>query len=363
MVRSPNDIIQKIEEMLDNIHTTTKQLANNSIVPETPRNVSLKILESWFQEPLSKYFVITLQTFLLLLEFLLKPLYLCRGCSIFSMRFTFWIERFLGRWIWNIFSQGEVKLKQRCKLTSFFLISICKSTFFTSCLSLIQNKTGGEGSVFIKGDVTWDDSQQPAIFSPIQRCKPFETIERLRFDGYSEHTFVPREIYPFKERITWLKSPFFSWQAIWALKCVRQRFNESLKISKFTRICMKYHSSVAGWQEFSRGRCNRFFWDIRLKIYRLLNFNMLFHFLRTEFSKSKLFSCSQKFDHVTNYCKKPIRFLRDVFGCCHLEILLPWQRDETTIPFPLHDSRFISTAFVCWLVSEPCRLESKEIRI
>ena len=319
MVRSPNDIIQKIEEMLDNIHTTTKQLANNSIVPETPRNVSLKILESWFQEPLSKYFVITLQTFLLLLEFLLKPLYLCRGCSIFSMRFTFWIERFLGRWIWNIFSQGEVKLKQRCKLTSFFFISICKSTFFTSCLSLIQNKTGGEGSVFIKGDVTWDDSQQPAIFSPIQRCKPFETIERLRFDGYSEHTFVPHEIYPFKERITWLKSPFFSWQAIWALKCVRQIFNESLKISKFTRICMKYHSSVAGWQEFSRGRCNRFFWYIRLKIYRLLNFNMLFQFLRTEFSKSKLFSCSQKFDHVTNYCKKPIRFFKRRF-----RLLLPW---------------------------------------
>ena len=174
---------------------------------------------------------------------------------------------------------------------------------------------------------------------------------------------MPREIYPFKERITWLKSPFFSWQAIWALKCVRQRLNESLKISKFTRICMKYHSSVAGWQEFSRGRCNRFFWDIRLKIYRLLNFNMLFHFLRTEFSKSKLFSCSQKFDHDTNYCKRPIRFFKRRF-----RLLSPWNfatmatwRNDYPVPFPLHDSRFISTAFVCWLVSEPCRLESKEI--
>ena len=51
-------------------------------------------------------------------------------------------------------------------------------------------------------------------------------------------------------------------------------------------------------------------------------------------TKSKLFSSLQKVDNVTNNCKKPIRFLSDVFGCCHLEILLPWQRDETT--FPLH---------------------------
>ena len=27
-----------------------------------------------------------------------------------------------------------------------------------------------------------------------------------------------------------------------------------------------------------RGRCDRYFWDIRLKIYRLPNFNMLFQF-------------------------------------------------------------------------------------
>ena len=61
---------------------------------------------------------------------------------------------------------------------------------------------------------------------------------------------------------------------------------------------------------------------------------MLFKFLLTEFSKSKIFSRSQKLDHVTNYYKRPIRFLSDVFGCCHLESLLPWERDETT--FPLH---------------------------
>ena len=49
--------------------------------------------------------------------------------------------------------------------------------------------------------------------------------------------------------ITWLKSHFYSWQAIWALKCIKERFNERLKISKFTRNCMENHSSVTRWQE------------------------------------------------------------------------------------------------------------------
>ena len=53
------------------------------------------------------------------------------------------------------------------------------------------------------------------------------------------------------------------------------------------------------------GRCNRSFWDIRLKIHRVLNFSMLFQFLLTKLSISGLFSCSQKVDHVTNYCKRP----------------------------------------------------------
>ena len=37
--------------------------------------------------------------------------------------------------------------------------------------------------------------------------------------------------------ITGLKSPFNSQQTIWALKCVRERSNDSLKILEFTRIC------------------------------------------------------------------------------------------------------------------------------
>ena len=45
---------------------------------------------------------------------------------------------------------------------------------------------------------------------------------------------------------------------------------------------------------------------MRLKTHRLLGFCMLFQFTLTKFSKSELFSCLQKVDHVTNYCKRPI---------------------------------------------------------
>ena len=45
--------------------------------------------------------------------------------------------------------------------------------------------------------------------------------------------------------------------------------------------------------------------NIRLKIYRLPYFIMPFLFLPTKMSKSELFSCLQKNDHVINYmyCK------------------------------------------------------------
>jgi len=42
------------------------------------------------------------------------------------------------------------------------------------------------------------------------------------------------------------------------------------------------------------------------KIHRLLNFDMLFQFLLSKLSKSELFSCLQKVDHVNNYCKMHI---------------------------------------------------------
>ena len=54
------------------------------------------------------------------------------------------------------------------------------------------------------------------------------------------------------------------------------------------------------------GRCNRYFWDIGLKILRLPNFDMLFQLVLGKFFKSELFSCLPKVDHVIKSCKEPI---------------------------------------------------------
>ena len=43
------------------------------------------------------------------------------------------------------------------------------------------------------------------------------------------------------------------------------------------------------------GRCNHYFWDMRLKIHRLLNFNMLFQFLlKKKFPQAKYFRVYRK---------------------------------------------------------------------
>ena len=46
------------------------------------------------------------------------------------------------------------------------------------------------------------------------------------------------------------------------------------------------------------GRCDRYFWGIRQKIYCLPYFNMLFQFLLTKRFESELSLCLQKVDHV-----------------------------------------------------------------
>ena len=56
------------------------------------------------------------------------------------------------------------------------------------------------------------------------------------------------------------------------------------------------------------GRCNRYFWDIRPKILRLPNFNMLFQFVLAKLFKSERFSCSPEVDHVIKSGKEPIKF-------------------------------------------------------
>ena len=70
----------------------------------------------------------------------------------------------------------------------------------------------------------------------------------------------------------------------------KERFNDSLKISEFTRRTLLKRDWVAAAVER----------DIRVKSYRLPNFIMLFQLVLTKFFKSELFSCLPKNDHVIN---------------------------------------------------------------
>ena len=54
------------------------------------------------------------------------------------------------------------------------------------------------------------------------------------------------------------------------------------------------------------GHCNRYFGDIRLKILRLPNFNMVFPLVLTKFSKHELPSFLPKVDHVIKSYKEPV---------------------------------------------------------
>ena len=47
-------------------------------------------------------------------------------------------------------------------------------------------------------------------------------------------------------------------------------------------------------------RCNRYFWDIRLKMYGLPYFNMLFQLVLTKVFIQEKFSCLPKVDNVIN---------------------------------------------------------------
>ena len=83
------------------------------------------------------------------------------------------------------------------------------------------------------------------------------------------------------------------------------------------------------------GRCNRYFWDIRLKILRLPNFNMLFQLVLTKFFKSELFSCLPKVGHVIKSCKEPIHEVSTHLESCSwtvqktkIESLITWSNDK-----------------------------------
>ena len=90
---------------------------------------------------------------------------------------------------------------------------------------------------------------------------------------------------------------------------LNEKFNNSLKISKFTRICMVNNSSMTRGQKlFSHTNPSNFWRLLQLLLLRytaenlkvVLNFNMLFQLILTKFFKRQLFSFLPKVDHVTN---------------------------------------------------------------
>ena len=81
-----------------------------------------------------------------------------------------------------------------------------------------------------------------------------------------------------------------------SLLMLNEIFHDSLKISKFTRICMENHLSVNGWQKLFFSYNSNFRRPMQSLLLRHAaeNFNMLFQLLLTKFFKSELFSCLQK---------------------------------------------------------------------
>ena len=97
---------------------------------------------------------------------------------------------------------------------------------------------------------------------------------------------------------------------------LKEIFHESFENFETKRICVEKHASVTGWQKLLLliqiimlptfgGLCNRYFWDIRLKMLRLLNFKMVFQLALRKFFKSELFLCLLKVDHVIKLRKEP----------------------------------------------------------
>ena len=84
-------------------------------------------------------------------------------------------------------------------------------------------------------------------------------------------------------------------------------YGKPLKRNQVARVVFSIHILL-----IFGGLYNRYFWGIRLTIYRLPYFNMLFKFVLTKFFKNELFSCLQKVDHVTQLKKKVGLFFAEV---------------------------------------------------
>ena len=107
---------------------------------------------------------------------------------------------------------------------------------------------------------------------------------------------------------------FYFIKAIRVLKCVKERFNEGLKILEFTRICMENHASVTGWQDlFISYKCFQLSAAVAIATFEIYGWNFSGYLilicsfsLCKKFFKSELFSCLPKVGHVIKTCKEPI---------------------------------------------------------
>ena len=77
------------------------------------------------------------------------------------------------------------------------------------------------------------------------------------------------------------------------------------------------------------GRCNRYFWDIRLKILRLPNFNMLFQLVLTKFFKRELFLCYRKLITWSSHAKS-------LFDSKYRSEVVCWRNSKKVCSYNLH---------------------------
>ena len=93
------------------------------------------------------------------------------------------------------------------------------------------------------------------------------------------------------------------------------------------------------------GGCNRYFWNIRLKILRLPNFNMLFQLVLTKLFKSEVFSWLPKVGQVIKSCKEPIVFYNVNTSFPIMIHVLPPICKYTRISFKVHSGK----SLISWL--------------
>ena len=91
-----------------------------------------------------------------------------------------------------------------------------------------------------------------------------------------------------------------SWQ-FWKFRNYKDLYGKPCKCDQMAKVVFLKQMLPT----FS-GNCNRYFWDIGLKIIRLPNFDMLFQLVLAKFFKSELYSCLSKVDHVIKSCKEPL---------------------------------------------------------